>query len=104
MSVDPITEQPAQAPAAAPPALAAVVLAAGLGKRMRSRLPKVLHPLVGQPLIEHVLRALAPLAAARIVLVIGHGGEQVRTTVGPAAEYVAQTEQLGTGHALLQAR
>jgi bifunctional UDP-N-acetylglucosamine pyrophosphorylase/glucosamine-1-phosphate N-acetyltransferase len=61
MSVDPTTAQPA--PVAPPATLAAVVLAAGLGKRMRSRLPKVLHPLVGQPLIVHVLRALAPLRA-----------------------------------------
>jgi bifunctional UDP-N-acetylglucosamine pyrophosphorylase/glucosamine-1-phosphate N-acetyltransferase len=81
-----------------------VILAAGLGKRMRSKLPKVLHPLVGQPLIAHVLRALAPLAPARTVLVVGHGGDQVQAAVGPAAEYVEQREQLGTGHAALQAR
>ena len=63
MSVDATTEQPAHPSPAAPPALAAVVLAAGLGKRMRSRLPKVLHPLVGQPLIVHVLRALRAAGA-----------------------------------------
>jgi bifunctional UDP-N-acetylglucosamine pyrophosphorylase/glucosamine-1-phosphate N-acetyltransferase len=107
MSLDPPTD-PANsgpaAPAAGPGSLAAVILAAGLGKRMRSKLPKVLHPLVGQPLIGHVLRALAPLAPARTVLVVGHGGERVRATVGDTVEYVEQREQLGTGHAALQAR
>lgn len=99
MSIDPPTEQPPQAPS-----LAAVILAAGLGKRMRSRRPKVVHPLVGLPLVAHVLRAIAPLAPARTVLVVGHGGDQVRAVVGDGAEYVEQREQLGTGHAVLQAR
>src|SRR5215212_4235322 len=101
MNVESPTEQPASA---TPPQLAAVILAAGLGKRMRSRLPKVLHPLAGLPLVAHVLRAIAPLTPARTVLVVGHGGDLVRATVGDGVEYVEQREQLGTGHALLQAQ
>lgn len=102
-SIEPVSAPPAT-PAAGSGSLATVILAAGLGKRMRSKLPKVLHPLVGQPLIGHVLRALAPLTPARTVVVVGHGGDLVRAAVGPAAEYVEQREQLGTGHAALQAR
>ncbi|HMA37791.1 MAG TPA: bifunctional UDP-N-acetylglucosamine diphosphorylase/glucosamine-1-phosphate N-acetyltransferase GlmU [Chloroflexia bacterium] len=86
------------------PTLVAVVLAAGMGTRMRSTLPKVLHQIAGVPLVGHVLRALAPLAPARTVLVIGHGGAQVQATVGPDYTYVTQAPQLGTGHAVLQAR
>ncbi|HUS16168.1 MAG TPA: NTP transferase domain-containing protein, partial [Chloroflexia bacterium] len=80
--------------------MAAVVLAAGMGTRMRSALPKVLHPLAGVPMVGHVLRALAPLAPTRAVLVVGHGGDQVRATLGPDYEYVTQEPQLGTGHAV----
>src|SRR5438874_13349581 len=86
------------------PALAAVILAAGLGKRMRSKRPKVLHALVGLPMVAHVLHALAPLTPARTVLVVGHGADQVRAALDPGLEYVEQPIQLGTGHALLQAR
>src|SRR5437016_3641545 len=105
MSLDAPTEQPAGTPPppGARPALAAVILAAGLGRRMRSRWPKVLHPLVGQPMVCHVLRALAPLAPARTVLVVGYGAAQVQAAIGPGVEYVVQAEQLGTGHAALQA-
>ncbi len=84
--------------------MAAVVLAAGMGTRMKSHLPKVLHPLVGVPLVGHVLRALAPLAPTQTVLVVGHGGEQVQEALGPAYIYVTQAPQLGTGHAVLHAR
>ena len=91
------------APAPTELSLAAVVLAAGLGTRMRSKLPKVLHPLVGVPLVRHVLRALTPLQPTRTVLVVGYGAEQVQATVGDSVEYVEQREQLGTGHAALQA-
>ncbi len=58
--------------------LSVVVLAAGLGKRMQSRQPKVLHRLAGLPLAAHVLRALAPLGPGQTVMVVGHGAEQVQ--------------------------
>jgi bifunctional UDP-N-acetylglucosamine pyrophosphorylase/glucosamine-1-phosphate N-acetyltransferase len=81
-----------------------VILAAGQGKRMRSDLPKVLHPIAGKPLLAHVLDTARQLGAARICVVYGHGGEQVRTAL--AADditWVKQEPQLGTGHAVLQA-
>src|SRR5512146_1129903 len=86
------------------PATHIVVLAAGKGTRMKSALPKVLHPLAGRPLIEHVLRAVRPLGAASTVLVVGHGADEVKATLAstPGLEFVTQTPQLGTGHALLQ--
>ncbi len=81
-----------------------VILAAGQGKRMRSRLPKVLHPLAGRPLIEHVLATARALKPARICVVYGHGGEQVPQAVtGNDIAWVRQQPQLGTGHALAQA-
>ena len=101
MSTEPPTEE--QIPSGAAP-LAAVILAAGMGTRMRSRLPKVLHRIAGAPLVGHVLRAVAPLRPAHIILVVGHGGDQVRAVVGDGVEYVTQAPQLGTGHAVLQAR
>src|SRR5260221_234771 len=85
--------------------LEVIVLAAGLGKRMRSDLPKVLHPLAGKPLLAHVLDTVRALGPRRIVVVHGHGAEQVRAAFAAAAgiEWVLQAEQLGTGHAVLQA-
>lgn len=80
-----------------------VVLAAGEGKRMKSSLPKVLHPLLGRTLLGHVLAAAGPLGADRTVVVVGHGADQVRehlTQVAPAATPVLQERQLGTGHAV----
>lgn len=80
-----------------------VILAAGQGSRMRSDLPKVLHPIGGIPMVQHVINAVADLAD-QIVLVVGHGQEQVRSALsGQAITFVEQTEQLGTGHALAQA-
>jgi bifunctional UDP-N-acetylglucosamine pyrophosphorylase/glucosamine-1-phosphate N-acetyltransferase len=87
--------------------LAVIVLAAGLGKRMASQEPKVLHRLAGLPLAEHVLRAVAPLAPTRTVMVVGHKADQVRSTLGPVygpngslpITYALQDKQLGTGHA-----
>jgi len=84
--------------------LAAVVLAAGQGTRMKSSLPKVLHPIAGRPMIEYVLDAVAPLVVGKPVVVVGHGADLVRQRVGGAATFVLQEEQLGTGHAVLQAR
>ncbi|MFG3703692.1 bifunctional UDP-N-acetylglucosamine diphosphorylase/glucosamine-1-phosphate N-acetyltransferase GlmU [Micromonospora sp. NPDC047670] len=80
-----------------------VVLAAGEGKRMKSALPKVLHPLLGRTLVGHVLTAAAPLGADRTVVVVGHGADQVRAhlaEIAPQATPVLQAEQLGTGHAV----
>src|SRR4051812_1296690 len=80
-----------------------VILAAGQGKRMHSRLPKVLHPLAGRPLIEHVIAAARALSPARIAIVYGHGGELVRDALtGSELAFARQEPQLGTGHALQQ--
>jgi len=81
-----------------------IVLAAGLGKRMRSELPKVLHPLAGRPLLAHVIDAARTLAPRRIFVVHGHGAERVRAAFPDAGvDWVLQAEQLGTGHAVLRA-
>ncbi len=77
-----------------------VLLAAGKGTRMKSRLPKVLQPLGGQPLLAHVLDAVVPLAAARVVVVVGHEAAQVETAfAGRELTFVRQEPQNGTGHA-----
>ncbi len=82
-----------------------IILAAGRGTRMRTARPKVLHPLAGLPLIEHVVRAADSLRPARIGLVVGHQAERVEVALAgrPALAFVRQDEQCGTGHALLQA-
>ncbi|QBQ96405.1 bifunctional UDP-N-acetylglucosamine diphosphorylase/glucosamine-1-phosphate N-acetyltransferase GlmU [Paraburkholderia pallida] len=81
-----------------------VILAAGMGKRMHSALPKVLHPLAGQPLLSHVIDTARSLSPTRLVVVIGHGGEAVRAAVAaPDVQFAVQEQQLGTGHALAQA-
>ncbi|MCD6042982.1 MAG: glmU, partial [Burkholderiales bacterium] len=81
-----------------------VVLAAGLGKRMRSDLPKVLHPLAGRPLLAHVLDTARELGPRKIVLVHGHGAERVREAfAGQDIDWVLQAQQLGTAHAVMQA-
>jgi bifunctional UDP-N-acetylglucosamine pyrophosphorylase/glucosamine-1-phosphate N-acetyltransferase len=85
-------------------ALEILVLAAGLGKRMRSQLPKVLHPLAGRPLLAHVLDTARELAPRKIIVVHGHGAEQVRDAFPEdKIEWVLQPEQLGTAHAVMQA-
>ena len=83
--------------------LAVVILAAGQGTRMKSSRPKVLHRLGGQPLVEYALAAAQSLTDQRPVLVIGHGADAVRAALGERVTYVAQAEQLGTGHAVQQA-
>ncbi|HEX7036249.1 MAG TPA: bifunctional UDP-N-acetylglucosamine diphosphorylase/glucosamine-1-phosphate N-acetyltransferase GlmU [Pseudomonadales bacterium] len=83
--------------------LEVVVLAAGQGKRMASRRPKVLHELAGRPLLRHVLDAVADLAPRRLHVVIGHEGEQVRAAFPDPVVWIEQTERLGTGHAVAQA-
>jgi len=81
-----------------------VILAAGKGKRMRSDLPKVLHPLAGKPLLAHVVDCARSLGPSRIVIVYGHGGETVvRAIEGDDLRWALQEPQLGTGHAVMQA-
>jgi len=84
-----------------------IVLAAGQGTRMNSDLPKVLHPIGGAPLFAHALASGDALNPVNRVLVVGHGGEQVRraaATIDPEITVVDQTRQLGTGHAVGCAR
>ncbi|HKG52776.1 MAG TPA: NTP transferase domain-containing protein, partial [Anaerolineales bacterium] len=83
--------------------ITAVLLAAGQGTRMKSELPKVLHPLCGKPMLWHVVEALKTVTTEQPVVVVGHGAEQVRKYVGNSAECVLQEPQLGTAHAALQA-
>src|SRR5512132_2864109 len=85
------------------PTLTAIILAAGEGKRMRSRRPKVLHPLCGRPLIGYALRA-ARAVADRLVIVVSPNAEEVVEAAGDGIVAVEQRERLGTGHAVLQAR
>jgi len=81
-----------------------VILAAGLGTRMKSDLAKALHPLAGRPLVQYVLEAAAGVGPEKIVLVLGHQADKVRSAVGAfSLEIVLQAEQLGTGHAVQQA-
>jgi bifunctional UDP-N-acetylglucosamine pyrophosphorylase/glucosamine-1-phosphate N-acetyltransferase len=92
-------------PPRAPAPVHVVVLAAGKGTRMKSRRPKVLHPLAGLPLIGHAVRTAKSLAPASITLVLGHGAEAVQHALSSidGLTFVTQEPQLGTGHALLQA-
>lgn len=81
-----------------------IILAAGQGKRMYSNLPKVLHPLAGKPLARHVIDTARSLTPEKLIVVYGHGGEVVRSTLAAADIFWAeQVQQLGTGHALAQA-
>lgn len=82
----------------------AIILAAGKGVRMKSELPKVLHPLLGKPLIQHVIDNLRQSGVDNITVVIGYKGDDVMNAVGESIKYVWQKEQLGTGHAALQAK
>ncbi len=82
----------------------AVILAAGLGKRMKSDLPKVLFPLCGRTLIEHVVDHARQAGFEKIVVVVGHGADQVKAVLGDTVQYALQAEQLGTGHAVMMAK
>ncbi len=84
------------------PGFAAVVLAAGLGTRMKSARPKVVHGLCGKPMIEYVLSAVETAGASPALVVVGHGSELVERVAGDRARCVVQREQLGTGHAVMQ--
>src|SRR5919109_1729292 len=79
-----------------------VVLAAGKGKRMKSEQPKVLHPILGRPMLSFVLDAVKKTSPERMVVVVGFGSEEVKEkTQSDRIEYVLQSEQLGTGHAVM---
>ena len=83
-----------------------IILAAGKGSRMKSKLPKVLHQLAGKPLVQHVVDNCRSMGASHCHLVVGHGAEQVKERlVSDRIEltYAEQTEQLGTGHAVKMA-
>ena len=83
--------------------VAAIVLAAGKGTRMKSDLHKVLHPVAGRPMIEHLLASLSELSPERTVVVVGDGREQLEKVLGGRADLAVQEPQLGTGHAVQQA-
>jgi bifunctional UDP-N-acetylglucosamine pyrophosphorylase/glucosamine-1-phosphate N-acetyltransferase len=84
--------------------LSVVILAAGQGKRMHSDLPKVLQPLAGQPLLQHVVRTAHALNPAAVYVVYGYGGAQVQAAMSHEhVDWILQAEQLGTGHAVMQA-
>jgi len=85
-------------------ALSVVILAAGKGTRMYSNLPKVLHPLAGKPMVQHVIDAATHLGANSVHLVYGHGGDLLKQSLAEEGlNWVLQAEQLGTGHAMQQA-
>jgi len=87
-----------------PLSLSVVILAAGQGKRMKSDLPKVLQPLAGRPLLKHVIDTARQLDPTSVHVVYGHGGDRVRETLkDEKVSWVLQAEQLGTGHAVMQA-
>jgi len=80
--------------------LAVVILTAGMGKRMKSNIPKVLHPVLGRPMLSYLLDAVNNLSPKRVVLVVGHGAQDVKKiSDSKKITYVTQTKQLGTGHA-----
>lgn len=82
----------------------AVILAAGQGTRMKSKLYKVLHPVCGKPMVQHVVDQVKKLDTQEIVTIIGHGAEKVQAQIGIASHYALQEQQLGTAHAVMQAR
>jgi len=81
----------------------AVVLAAGQGTRMKSKLYKVLHPVMGRPMVQHVITQLKQVQIDEMVTIVGYGAEKVIKEIGNVSEFVTQKEQLGTGHAVQQA-
>ena len=82
--------------------LAIVILAAGQGTRMKSALPKVLHPVAGRPMVAWAVKVARELDARKVVVVTGHGAEQVEAALqAPGVAFARQQEQRGTGHAFL---
>lgn len=86
-----------------PDGVMAVILAAGEGKRMKSKLPKVMHQLCGRPMLEYVLAAAREAGVSETIVVIGPEGERIKEILGEGVRYAYQRERLGTGHAVLQA-
>ncbi|WP_243299346.1 bifunctional UDP-N-acetylglucosamine diphosphorylase/glucosamine-1-phosphate N-acetyltransferase GlmU [Bacillus litorisediminis] len=82
----------------------AVILAAGKGTRMKSKIYKVLHPVCGKAMVQHVIDQVSKLHVQSIYTIIGFGAEEVKAQVGDVTNYILQEEQLGTGHAVMQAR
>ncbi|MBL8049736.1 MAG: NTP transferase domain-containing protein, partial [Anaerolineales bacterium] len=83
--------------------ITAILLAAGQGTRMKSSLPKVLHPIAGKPMIYHALQAIQKSTTEKPVVVVGHGADEVIKYLRDSAQTVLQEPQLGTGHAVMQA-
>lgn len=81
----------------------AIILAAGKGTRMKSKLYKVLHPVCGKPMVEHIINRVTETHPTEIITIVGHGAEMVKQQLGERSQYALQAEQLGTGHAVLQA-
>jgi len=81
----------------------AIILAAGQGTRMKSKLYKVLHPVCGKPMVQHVIDQVKSLDINEIVTIVGHGAEKVKDQLGEHSQYALQAEQLGTAHAVQQA-
>ncbi|MEL1134836.1 bifunctional UDP-N-acetylglucosamine diphosphorylase/glucosamine-1-phosphate N-acetyltransferase GlmU [Desulfitobacterium sp. THU1] len=84
------------------PHWAAVIMAAGKGTRMKSKLPKVMHLLAGKPMLQHVIDCVRSVQIPRTMAILGHGREQVEAALDREVEIVVQEEQLGTGHAIMQ--
>lgn len=82
----------------------AIILAAGMGSRMKSKLYKVLQPVAGKAMVDHVLTQIERAGVDNVVTVVGHGAQQVEALLNTRTQYVLQAEQLGTGHAVLQAK
>jgi len=82
----------------------AVILAAGQGTRMKSKLYKVLHPVCGKPMVQHVVDQVMKLNIQEVVTIIGHGAELVQAQLGDSSLYALQDQQLGTAHAVSQAQ
>lgn len=81
----------------------AIILAAGKGTRMKSKLYKVLHPVCGKPMVEHIINRVEETNPTEIVTIVGHGADKVQSQLGERSQYALQAEQLGTGHAVMQA-
>jgi bifunctional UDP-N-acetylglucosamine pyrophosphorylase/glucosamine-1-phosphate N-acetyltransferase len=81
----------------------AIILAAGKGTRMKSKLYKVLHPVAGKPMVEHIINRVSETNPDEIITIVGHGAEKVKEQLGERSKYALQEEQLGTGHAVMQA-
>lgn len=86
------------------PELTSLILAAGQGTRMKSRFPKVLHPLLGRPMLQYVVDAAFGAGSSKVIVVVGFEGQQVIDSIGEGLQYIWQREQLGTGHAVMMAQ